>query len=62
MEPTRPSEADGSPDGSTEDEIDRLLAKLLVEKLQVKVDPLTGEVLDSDDDVATDKEASPPAP
>ena len=48
MEPTQPSEADGSPDRSPEDEIDRLLAKLLVEKLQVKVDPLTGEVLDSD--------------
>jgi len=36
VEPTPPSEADGSPDGSTEDEVDRLLAKLLVEKLQVK--------------------------
>ena len=58
MEPTRPSEADGSPDGSTEDEIDRLLAKLLVEKLQVKVDPLTGEVLDSEGG----EDGPPPSP
>ena len=58
MEPTRPSEADGSADGSTEDEIDRLLAKLLVEKLQVKVDPLTGEVLDSD----AGEDGPPPSP
>jgi len=58
VEPTRPSEADGSPDGSTEDEIDRLLAKLLVEKLQVKVDPLTGEVLDSE----AGEDGPPPRP
>ena len=58
MEPTRPSEADGSPDGSTEDEIDRLLAQLLVEKLQVKVDPLTGEVLDAD----AGEDGPPPSP
>jgi len=58
VEPTRPSEADGSPDGSTEDEIDRLLAKLLVEKLQVKVDPLTGEVLDAD----AGEDGPPPRP
>jgi len=58
VEPTRPSEADGSADGSTEDEIDRLLAKLLVEKLQVKVDPLTGEVLDSD----AREDGQPPSP
>ena len=48
MEPTPPSEADGSPNASPEDDIDRLLAKLLVEKQNVKIDPLTGEVLDSD--------------
>jgi len=58
VEPTRPSEADGSPDGSTEDEVDRLLAKLLVEKLQVKVDPLTGEVLDAD----AGEDGQPPSP
>jgi len=40
------------------DSVDRLLAKLLVEKLQVKVDPLTGEVLDSD----AGEDGPPPSP
>ena len=62
MEPTRPSEADGSSNGKTKEEIHRLLARLLVDELSVKVDPLTGEILDSDDEVATGPEAPPPAP
>jgi hypothetical protein len=62
VEPTRPSEADGSSDGEPKEEIDRLLARLLVDEVRVKVDPLTGEILDSDDDVATGEEASPPVP
>lgn len=50
MEKTPPSEVDGSSNGSPKQEgIDTLLERLLVGELRIKVDPLTGEIIDSDE-------------
>lgn len=57
MEKTPPSEVDGSSNGT----IDTLLQRLLVGELRIKVDPLTGEIIDSSENPA-DKETYPPAP
>ena len=56
METTPPSEVDGSSNGT----VDALLERLLVGELRIKVDPLTGEIIDPDED-PVDKETSPPA-
>jgi hypothetical protein len=61
VEPTPPSEVDGSSNGSPKDDVDRLLAQLLVGDLRVKVDPLTGQIIGSDEEPAAG-ETSPPAP
>ena len=65
MEITPPSEVDGSSNGSLEQSsqegIDRLLERLLVGELRIRVDPLTGQIIGSDEEPA-DKETSPPSP
>jgi len=62
VEPTPPSEVDGSSNGSPSETLDGLLTKLLVGELQIRVDPLTGEIITTDPptgDGAPDQETSP---
>jgi len=63
VEPTPPSEVDGSSNGSPSETVDAWLAKLLVGELRIRVDPLTGEIIATDPetgDGAPDQETSPP--
>ena len=56
METTPPSEVDGSSNGSPSQSskvgIDGLLERLLVGELRIRVDPLTGQIIGSDEDPA----------
>ena len=63
MEPTPPSEVDGSSNGSPSETVDAVLTKLLAGELRIRVDPLTGEIIPADPktgDGAPEKETSPP--
>lgn len=48
MEPDAPGDSDPGPDGGIQPTIDELLARLLVERSNVRVDASTGRVVEVD--------------
>ncbi|TMG05302.1 MAG: hypothetical protein E6I06_11925 [Chloroflexi bacterium] len=48
MKPSKPSKAGDGANGNPSQSIDSWLARLLVGELQVRLDPLTGEILAAD--------------
>jgi hypothetical protein len=64
VKPSEPSRVGDGANGNPTQSIDSWLAKLLVGDLQVRVDPLTGEILAGDGATPPPggKEVPPPAP